>query len=699
MTTESKPQGPGEAFGGAAVLATGLFWIVYAVSWLIEVKSSTVRYALQPVIAATGIYAIAFIGFGGGLRRVVRKIPMAETIAYLVGGTYGVVMTTFMAVAASTQPGFSVAFGAWFLNLVFISLMPAFIIVAGGVVEGIARGVLWPVWVSMGKPESEVFKENPATLAQPNEQERVVSEGENRSAVPLPVAQDPNVSTAPKYEFDWKTPKTTFASLAGMAGLKAELNQAIGPFRGYAQNGPIADRNGIILSGPPGNGKTTFATAIAGELGLPFVKVSGVDVTSMYVNESPAMLKALFAQVAKQPCLLFVDELDSILKSRGHANAHEEDKKLVTAFLTLVDEARNHRVVLVAATNYLDQLDKAGVRDGRFDFRIEVPYPDIEARKAILTGLLSKFKLEVQPGVVDYVASLWERRSIAFIEATVKRLRDAGKGVNGGSATVQDFKQASQDASRRTGNIPNSGESVSELALPAAVRREVDSLVYRLTNWEKIAEQGGEPPSGVLLYGPPGTGKTNLVRAIARELKVWHVFEVNATDVINDPRKFKETVELAADHRPAIVFIDEADELLRNRNYSANTGATNEILKSMDGMMGKVPEIVFVAATNNPDVIDAAALRGGRFAEKIHMGRLSGEDLVTFLTKEFAKRKNASMGPDLTARSLADKLGEAAPADAIAVLRKAINYTFAPNAPSRPVTLADIDAAIAATRT
>ena len=226
------------------------------------------------------------------------------------------------------------------------------------------------------------------------------------------------------------------------------------------------------------------------------------------------------------------------------------------------------------------------------------------------------------------------------------------------------------------------------------MRREADSLLYRLRHWENIALRGGEPPSGVLLYGPPGTGKTNFVRALARELEYWHVFEVNAAEVLQDPRKFRDIMELAANHRPAIVFIDEADELLRERTQSFAATATNEILKSMDGMLGKVPEVVFMAATNNPELIDGAALRGGRFAEKIFMGRLCGEDLVSFLEKDFASKIRVTFAADLTPTALAAKLVEAAPSDALGLLRKAINYTLAQEGGDRPVCMADIDKAI-----
>ena len=190
-----------------------------------------------------------------------------------------------------------------------------------------------------------------------------------------------------------------------------------------------------------------------------------------------------------------------------------------------------------------------------------------------------------------------------------------------------------------------------------------------------------------------------MTRALARELECWHVFEVNATDVLCDPRKFTEIAELAAAHRPAFVFIDEADELLRDRTQSSSTVATNQILKTMDGLMGRVPEVVFIAATNLPEVIDSAVLRGGRFAEHIYMGRLSGSDLEAFLQKEFARRAQVRFAADLSAHSLAHRLAEASPADAIAVLNKAINATFANGQAVRRVCLADIEAAIEASIT
>ena len=512
--------------------------------------------------------------------------------------------------------------------------------------------------------------------------------------VPSATAEPGSYARTTPYEFEWTQPKGGLDAVAGMADLKAELNQALRGFREYGDGGPAGDRNGILLSGPPGNGKTTMAHAIAGELGLPLVKLGCQDLSSKWVNESPAVVKDLFRQARAQPCVLFFDEFDGVAMSRGHHSAHGEDRKLVNALLSEIDRARQEPIVLIAATNYLEQLDAAIIRDGRFDFKIEITYPDQVARVAILRGLLQRLQVNATEPAIAQVAQLWERRSVAFIEATVKRLRDNGHGVHGGVASVADFKLAARQASRRTSAIPQTGAKLSELVLPAAVRREADSLLYRLRHWEDLAQRGGEAPSGVLLYGPPGTGKTHFVRALARELQDWHVFEVNTADILQDPRQFRDVLELAANHRPAIVFIDEADELLRERTQSASSAATNEILKGMDGLMGKVPEVVFMAATNNPHIIDAAALRGGRFAEKIYMGRLQGIDLQRFLAQDFLTKDRVRFAPDLNPISLANRLGEAAPSDALSLLRKAINYSLGHTSADRAVSMADIEAAI-----
>lgn len=482
---------------------------------------------------------------------------------------------------------------------------------------------------------------------------------------------------------DAPVPQSTLARIAGMAALKADLAPVLAPFRVWAtsssskdEKGAAPDRNGILLSGPPGNGKSTIAEAIAGELQLPFMKPNISDMTNVWLNESSQKISALVSQaIAGAPCVLFLDEIDAIAPRRDERNTHQEDKKVVNTLLQQIDRLRKHRVLLIAATNYVENIDSAVIRDGRFDYRIEIPWPDEPARLGMLKAMATKHALTIPEDVAAAFAHRWERRSAAFIENVVKRARDLPDAMARPLTSAQ-LLQCDRSVSKRAGNLPGPGQKLSEIYLLPQVRREATSIVNRLAHWDEIAAQGGTPPRGVLLYGPPGTGKTMLASAMARELGDWHLFEVRTSEILADPREFKKVMDLAAAHRPAFVFIDEADDLLRDRSTGYSASATNEILKAMDGMMGAVPEVVFIAATNNPDAIDAAAKRSGRFSEKLFMDVMRGDDLVSFITHQLAATHKLRLAPTLNAAVIAEAIGEAGPADITGILKMAVNATF-----------------------
>lgn len=191
-------------------------------------------------------------------------------------------------------------------------------------------------------------------------------------------------------------PRLRLDDLAGMSELKAQLREFIAPFTGYASGGAPADTNGLLLAGPPGNGKTVFAEAVAGELGFGFLKIGVQDLTSKFVNESPERIQRAFAEaIAAQPCVLFLDEFDAVGMKRGAkmGNSNGEDVKVVDTLLTEIDKLRQRRVLLVAATNHPDELDEALVRPGRFDRKIEIPLPDAPAREGILAAMSKKYRL------------------------------------------------------------------------------------------------------------------------------------------------------------------------------------------------------------------------------------------------------------------------------------------------------------------
>jgi hypothetical protein len=179
----------------------------------------------------------------------------------------------------------------------------------------------------------------------------------------------------------------TFADVGGMDELKHELRNTFGLLLAFADE---AERyqiefNGILLHGPPGVGKTFFAKAVAGEWGLNFLGVDVGDLVSSYVGQTARNIEAAFEKAATNvPCILFFDEFDSIAKRRGE-NGGQDDRSAVNQLLQSLEAFRSVReLIVMAATNHLDELDPAVVRPGRFDRHVRIDLPDHNARKAIL---------------------------------------------------------------------------------------------------------------------------------------------------------------------------------------------------------------------------------------------------------------------------------------------------------------------------
>ena len=171
----------------------------------------------------------------------------------------------------------------------------------------------------------------------------------------------------------------------------------------------------------------------------------------------------------------------------------------------------------------------------------------------------------------------------------------------------------------------------------------LESFATQLREIDQVEVMGGSIPRGMVFYGPPGTGKTTVAAALAAECG-WSFISRSGSDLFQDGA-VDELQKQASDLRPAIVFLDEADDILANRSRSGYKSVTNKILTLVDGAGGNLPDVVWVAATNDIHSMDPAALRGGRFEQKILFGPPNGETLMAMLA-DWANRNRAFVVED-----------------------------------------------------
>lgn len=202
----------------------------------------------------------------------------------------------------------------------------------------------------------------------------------------------------------------TFKDVAGQAGAKQEVEEIVEflkhPQRYTDLGGKIP--KGVLLVGPPGTGKTLLAKAVAGEAGVPFFSMSGSDFVEMFVGVGASRVRDLFRQAKeKSPCIIFIDEIDAVGRARSKnpsMGGNDERENTLNALLTEMDGfGTNSGVIVLAATNRADMLDKALLRAGRFDRQIHVDLPDLAERKAIFLVHLRPLKLGNDIDV-DYLA-------------------------------------------------------------------------------------------------------------------------------------------------------------------------------------------------------------------------------------------------------------------------------------------------------
>ena len=422
----------------------------------------------------------------------------------------------------------------------------------------------------------------------------------------------------------------TFEDVGGMEALKQETRDSIGLLLEHPEE---AERygiewNGILLHGPPGVGKTFFAGAIAGEYRMNFMHVSTGDLIASIVGQSARNIETAFDTALDHlPCLLFFDEFDSVAQRRDQ-HPDQEARRTVNQLLTSLEAHRDERRLLVmAATNSVELLDPAVIRPGRFDRHIRIDLPDAAARREIL-----RVELEERPVTDDIDLEGLVRRTEGMTPAAIEKVVEVAaldvfrRATESGERLELDEAALLSAIERHGGQDRPTVEhwTWDSLILPARTKAELQQLQAVIEDPESTRRFGVEPPSGLLLAGPPGTGKTTVAKVLAAEARC-SFYPVSGADVTSkwvgeSERNLRQLFERARANRPSIVFIDEIDAIAGRRgDIEIHQSQVNQLLSEIDGIAGQQGVFV-IGATNRPDQIDPALLRGGRLSRTIVLG-------------------------------------------------------------------------------
>ncbi|MFW5865736.1 MAG: CDC48 family AAA ATPase [Nanoarchaeota archaeon] len=413
----------------------------------------------------------------------------------------------------------------------------------------------------------------------------------------------------------------------------------------------IEPPKGVLMHGPPGTGKTLLAKAVANETNSNFYVINGPEIMSKFYGQSEENLRKIFEEAEENaPSIIFIDEIDAIAPKREESKG-EVERRVVAQLLAIMDGLNTRgKVVVMAATNIVNSIDQALRRPGRFDREIEIGVPSIEGRHNVLKihtrnmPLAEDVDLEalsrITHGFVGAdLAALSKEAAMVVLRRLLPDLKlseeesipqDVLDKVEIKKADFYEALKSVRPSAMREVLVQTPNVKYDDIGGLEVVKQElIEAVEWPLKHKEQFKKLGVKPPKGVLLYGPPGTGKTMLAKAVAKESEANFIAvkgpELLSKWVNETPQLVKKLFEKARQVSPSVIFIDEIDAITANRSAEQNASndsgmnAVNQLLTELDGLQ-ELNDVVVIAATNRPDVMDTALLRPGRFDRIILAG-------------------------------------------------------------------------------